>query len=180
MLGLRRSTTADAELRAVGIQPCSGDVTRPEALSRLPGPFDWVVNCVSSTKGGVEEYREVYVNGSRNLIEWLGAASPKKFVYTSSTSVYGQTDGSLVKEDSVTEPASETSKLLVERRSCSWPPGHRKNSPPSSCGWPAFMAPSAVICSDNTSRIRQRLRAMATASSTWSTRTTWWPSSSPP
>ena len=114
VLGLRRSTVADAELRSVGIQPCSGDVTRPEALSRLPGPFDWVVNCVSSTKGGVEEYREVYVNGSRNLIEWLGAASPKKFVYTSSTSVYGQTDGSVVKEDSVTDPASETSKLLVE------------------------------------------------------------------
>jgi hypothetical protein len=114
VLGLRRSTVADAELRAVGIQPCSGDVTRPEALSRLTGPFDWVVNCVSSTKGGVEEYREVYVNGSRNLIEWLGSAPPKKFVYTSSTSVYGQMDGLLVKEDSPTEPASETSKLLVE------------------------------------------------------------------
>ena len=39
---------------------------------------------------------------------------PKKFVYTSSTSVYGQTDGSLVKETSPTEPLAETAKVLVE------------------------------------------------------------------
>ena len=38
----------------------------------------------------------------------------KKFVYTSSTSVYGQTDGSLVKEDAPTVPSSPTSAILVE------------------------------------------------------------------
>jgi nucleoside-diphosphate-sugar epimerase len=72
------------------------------------------VNTVSSTKGGVEEYRQVYLEGTRHLIEWLSAAPPNKFVYTSSTSVYGQTDGSLVKETSPTEPVSETGKVLVE------------------------------------------------------------------
>src|SRR5678815_5513057 len=35
-------------------------------------------------------------------------------LYTSSTSVYGQTDGSLVDETSATEPKSETSKVLVD------------------------------------------------------------------
>ena len=39
---------------------------------------------------------------------------PKKFVYTSSTSVYGQTDGSQVKESSPTEPLAETAKVLLE------------------------------------------------------------------
>ena len=73
-----------------------------------------MVNCVSSSKGGVEEYREVYLKGTRNLIEWLSTSPPKKFVYTSSTSVYGQTDGSAVKESSPTEPASETGRVLVE------------------------------------------------------------------
>jgi nucleoside-diphosphate-sugar epimerase len=74
----------------------------------------WVVNCVSASGGGVEKYREVYLQGMRNLIEWLGTAPPKKFVYTSSTSVYGQNDGSLVKENSSTEPAAETARILVE------------------------------------------------------------------
>ena len=56
----------------------------------------------------------MYLEGARNLIEWLSPDPPKKFVYTSSTSVYGQTNGSAVKETSPTEPSSETSKILVE------------------------------------------------------------------
>jgi nucleoside-diphosphate-sugar epimerase len=114
VFGLRRMAGADEELKAAGIRPIVGDITKLSDLKALPGPFDWVVNLVSSTKGGAGEYREVYLNGTRNLIDSLSATPPKKFVYTSSTSVYGQTDGSVVKETSPTEPVSETSKLLVE------------------------------------------------------------------
>ena len=114
VFGLRRSGGADEDLKAAAVHPLVGDVTRPETLAALPGPFDWVVNTVSSSKGAAEEYREVYLNGTRNLIEWLAPTPLKKFVYTSSTSVYGQTDSSMVKETSPTEPASETSRLLVE------------------------------------------------------------------
>ena len=114
VFGLRRSVESQAALQAAGIHPVIADITNPTDLARLPGPFDWVVNCVSSTKGGATEYREVYLQGTRNLIEFFSAAPPKKFVYTSSTGVYGQTDGSPVKESSPTEPATETSQLLVE------------------------------------------------------------------
>jgi nucleoside-diphosphate-sugar epimerase len=114
VFGLRRSADGEAELKAAGIQPLVGDITKPEDLEKLPGPFDWVINTVSSTKGGVEEYKQVYLQGTRNLLDWLAKSPPKKFVYTSSTSVYGQTDGSPVKESSPVEPSSETSKILVE------------------------------------------------------------------
>jgi nucleoside-diphosphate-sugar epimerase len=114
VVGVRRSTAGEAELRAAGIQTAIADVTRPETLRQLSGPFDWVVNLVSSTRGGAEEYRDVYLGGTRHLIDWLAAAPPRKFVYTSSTSVYGQTDGSPVKETASTNPASETSRVLVE------------------------------------------------------------------
>lgn len=112
--GLRRNETASEELTAAGIKPLVGDVTRPEDLAKLPGPFDWVINTVSSSKGGADEYRQVYLEGTRNLIDWLAPMGIKKYVYTSSTSVYGQTDGSLVKESHPTEPSSSTSQLLVE------------------------------------------------------------------
>lgn len=116
VFGIRRAAEGGAELTTAGIKPLVADITKPADLAALPGPFDWIINCVSSSRGGVEEYRAVYLEGTRNLIEWLSAlpAPPKKFVYTSSTSVYGQTDGSQVKESSPTEPASETSRLLVE------------------------------------------------------------------
>ena len=121
VFGLRRSASAESELKTAGIQPLFGDVTRPETLAKLPREFDWVVNCVAAG-GGADDYRQVYLQGTRNLIEWLAPASAeasarqalKKFVYTSSTSVYGQTDGSQVKESSPTEPLAETAKILVE------------------------------------------------------------------
>ena len=113
VLGLRRNASAESELKAAGIQPLFGDVTRPETLAKLPREFDWVVNCVAAG-GGADDYRQVYLQGTRNLIEWLAPNPPKKFVYTSSTSVYGQNDGSQVKETSPTEPLAETAKILVE------------------------------------------------------------------
>jgi nucleoside-diphosphate-sugar epimerase len=113
VFGLRRSASAEAELKAAGIQPLFGDVTRPETLAKLPREFDWVVNCVAAG-GDAENYRQVYLQGTRHLIEWLAPNPPKKFVYTSSTSVYGQTDGSAVKESSPAEPPVETAKVLLE------------------------------------------------------------------
>src|SRR5216117_79332 len=73
VFGVRRTGAAVAELKAAGIQPLIADITKRDELAKLPAPFDWVVNCVSSSKGGAEEYREVYFNGTRNLIEWLSS-----------------------------------------------------------------------------------------------------------
>jgi nucleoside-diphosphate-sugar epimerase len=112
VFGLRRNISAETELKAAGIQPLFGDVTKPDELKNLPRDFDWVVNCVAAG-GDAENYREVYFNGTKNLIEWLVSNPPKKFVYTSSTSVYAQNDGSQVKESSPVEPTAETSKILV-------------------------------------------------------------------
>src|SRR5687768_12705197 len=112
--GIRRTEESASELTALGIKPFAADISQPGALDALPGPFDWVVNLVSSDKGGPAEYRQVYVEGNRNLVEWARKNAVKKIVYTSSTSVYGQNDGSGVKESSPTEPATETSQLLLE------------------------------------------------------------------
>jgi nucleoside-diphosphate-sugar epimerase len=114
VFGLRRSATGADELKNAGIHPLAADLTRPADLAQLPAPFDWVVNTISSSKGGLKEYQEIYLQGTRHLLEWLMPMPLKRFVYTSSTSVYGQTDGALVKESSPTEPESPTSQVLVE------------------------------------------------------------------
>lgn len=112
--GVRRSEASAAELTALGIKPFAADISQPGALDTLPGSFDWIVNLVSSDKGGPAEYRQVYVEGNRNLIEWARKHPMKKLIYTSSTSVYAQNDGSAVKESSPAEPTTETSQILVE------------------------------------------------------------------
>jgi nucleoside-diphosphate-sugar epimerase len=114
VFGLRRNADAKAELEAAGIHPMFADVIRMEELAKLPNAFDWVVNSVASGGGDAADYRQVYLQGTRNLIDWLTPQPPKKFVYTSSTSVYGQNDGSWVDESSPTNPLAETARVLLE------------------------------------------------------------------
>jgi nucleoside-diphosphate-sugar epimerase len=113
VFGLTRTGGTAAALQERGIRPLVADITLPSGLQGVPGPFDWVVNTVASNRGGAEEYRLTYLEGMRNIVRWLEAAPPRKFVYTSSTSVYGQTDGSLVKESSPAEPANELGQVLL-------------------------------------------------------------------
>jgi len=129
VFGLRRSAGADANLKTAGITPLHADITQPETLATLPTGFGWVVNCAASAGGDVDAYRRLYLQGTRNLIEWLAASPPAKFVYTSSTGVYGQNDGSVVKETSPTEPAVETAKVLVETEKVLHAAAREKNFP---------------------------------------------------
>jgi nucleoside-diphosphate-sugar epimerase len=112
--GLRRTHAADEELKLNGITPIYADIAKPSTLTELRPDYDWVVNCVSSAGGSADEYRLVYLEGTRNVIKWLAASSPRKYVYTSSTSVYGQTDSSVVDEASPVQPEAETAKILVQ------------------------------------------------------------------
>lgn len=114
IFGLRRSALAAAEMQAAGITPLLADVTQPETLAKLPRDFEWVVNCTASGGGSADDYQKVYLEGNRNLIAWLADSSLKKFIYTSSTSVYAQNDGSVVTERSPAEPDAATAKVLVE------------------------------------------------------------------
>ena len=140
VFGMRRSTSSDAALRSAGITPMCGDITRPDSLKQLPRDFDWVVNCVASGGGGVEEYRQLYLQGMRNLIAWLTVTDVKtpRIIYTSSTGVYGQNDGSLVDETSPTEPATETAKVLIETEQTLLAAGCEK-------GFPAIVLRAAGI-----------------------------------
>lgn len=111
--GLRRNPSSAEELKAAGLHPLFADITNANELKNLPRNFDWVVFCAASGGGGIESYRQIYVDGMRNAIEWLAPNSPK-IAYTSSTSVYGQNDGSIVDEKSPAEPEAESARILLE------------------------------------------------------------------
>jgi len=116
--GLRRSISAHEGMRNSGILPLTADIARAETLATLPNDFDWVINCAATGGGGVGDYRQLYLQGTRNLIAWLAPHFVRRpsarYVYTSSTGVYGQNDGSVVEESSPTEPASESTQVLAE------------------------------------------------------------------
>lgn len=106
--GLRRSP---GELPA-GVVPLAGDVTDPTTLD-LPDDVEALVYAVSPGRRDEAAYRAAYATGLRNVLAALGAP-PDRLVFVSSTAVYGQTDGSVVDEDSPTEPSSFSGRILLE------------------------------------------------------------------
>lgn len=87
------------------------DISDASAVQSASSAFDAVIDCASSGGGGAESYRRVYLEGARHLLALL---RPAVVIYTSSTSVYAQSDGAWVDEESPAEPAHETGKILRE------------------------------------------------------------------
>jgi nucleoside-diphosphate-sugar epimerase len=79
----------------------------------IPAP-DFIVHCAASGRGGADAYRRVYVDGCANLINTF---KNTPLLFTSSTSVYAQIDGSVVTESSPAIPDRETGHLLLEAES---------------------------------------------------------------
>jgi len=82
-----------------------------EVAAKSLADFEVVVHCASTRGGDADAYRRVYWNGVRNL---LSRFSGSRFLFTSSTSVYAQKDGSWVTEESAAKPEHETGKILRE------------------------------------------------------------------
>jgi nucleoside-diphosphate-sugar epimerase len=87
------------------------DISNRDQVAKHPGTFDAVVQCASSRGGGLESYRQIYLRGALNLLDRF-VGTP--MLFTSSTSVYAQGDGSWVTEESETKPARETARVLLE------------------------------------------------------------------
>ena len=87
------------------------DISQRDEIAEQTEAFDAVIHCASSRGGDAEAYRQIYLNGARRLLENFRKA---KILFTSSTSVYAQRDGSWVTEESETKPLRETSRILLE------------------------------------------------------------------
>ncbi len=74
---------------------------RPEVL----------IHCASSGGGGADAYRRIYRDGLENAIAFF---HPERVIFTGSTSVYAQADGSWVDEGSPARPGHETGAVLLE------------------------------------------------------------------
>ncbi|WP_340122022.1 NAD-dependent epimerase/dehydratase family protein [Methylobacter svalbardensis] len=87
----------------------AADISSVADMSDLDTEFTQAFFILSPDGRNEQSYRAVYQTGLNNLLAKL----PKtQWLMVSSTSVYGQTLGEWVDEDSVAEPANITSRLL--------------------------------------------------------------------
>ncbi len=108
----RGSSNPQSAIRNPQLSELSCDISSPEDVAGL-GHLqpDFIVHCAASGKGGAEVYRQVYLDGCRNLTDTFPGVP---LLFTSSTSVYAQIDGSEVTEDSPAIPDRETGRILLE------------------------------------------------------------------
>lgn len=113
--GLTKSPESAATLDKTKPYPVFAcDITNGDEVRRLVSRVSGlrsIVACASSGRGGADVYRAVYLEGARHLADVF---EPERILFTSSTSVYAQTGGELVTEDSPAEPDRETGRILLE------------------------------------------------------------------
>jgi nucleoside-diphosphate-sugar epimerase len=111
--GIRRDPARAEALAALGVEPLALDLSAPGAEAALP-PADAIVACQSASSDGAAAYRAAYVEPNRALLAAAVRGGARAFVYTGSTGVFGQRDGSDVDEATPPSPASATAEVLVE------------------------------------------------------------------
>jgi nucleoside-diphosphate-sugar epimerase len=101
-----RSNDRARAFAAEGLRPIVADVLRPNTLVDLPAA-DTVLYAIGYDRGYVgiagASMHEVYVDGLGAVLAALPAAT-NRFLYVSSTGVYGQSHGETVDENSPCEP----------------------------------------------------------------------------
>lgn len=121
--GLRRNT---ARLPA-GIVPIAADLNQPECPSDWPQqPIDYVVYAMAAQSMTQAGYQQSYVQGQQHMYSWLAQhqQQPKRVIFVSSTSVYGQNDDSWIDEQSPTEPKRWSGQIMLEAEQCAMNSGH--------------------------------------------------------
>ena len=98
------------------IHPLAGDLTDAASLAAVPDRVELVAYTAAADAFDDGAYRSAYVDGVANLLRALRARSGRvrRFLFTSSTAVYAQTDGAWVDESSPAHPTGFSGRRVLE------------------------------------------------------------------
>lgn len=118
LFALSHSRERFAVLRKSGITPIYGDLDKPESLLRIAGIAQAVLHLAPPQNSGREDFR------TRNLLAALTkcAIVPQRFVYISTSGVYGDCGGESVPETRKVMPQTQRAqrRLDAETRIRQW------------------------------------------------------------
>jgi nucleoside-diphosphate-sugar epimerase len=109
--GITLSESSASALRSEGLAVLAADLRRSDLRVLTEKNPSVIIHCASSGRGGAAAYQEIFLETTKRLIN---ETSFEHLIFTSSTSVYAQTDGSIVTETAPAEPERETGRILRE------------------------------------------------------------------
>lgn len=111
--GLRRSISR----LPAGVVGVAGDLFNAGCPGDWPtGPLDYVVYSAAATDHDEAGYQAAYVDGLSHVLNWLKqhGQRPKRLLFVSSSSVYGQLHGEWVDELSTTQAVGYSGRLMQQ------------------------------------------------------------------
>jgi nucleoside-diphosphate-sugar epimerase len=111
--GLRRTISRLPE----GVIGVAGDLFTGQCPVAWPdGQIDYLVYCAAASVHDEPGYRAAYIEGLAHVFGWLKqhAQRPRRVLFVSSSSVYGQQQGEWIDESSATQPAGFSGRLMLE------------------------------------------------------------------
>lgn len=105
VIGVSRSGEGDLNL----------DLTLESSYSKLPRDIDYVIFAVSPDSSSTDSYQIAYIEILNLSLEFAKKLSSlKKYIFVSSTGVYGVDNGSWVDELTIPDPIKATSKIIMQ------------------------------------------------------------------
>ena len=101
-------------LEALGITPLILDLADPAALARIPAGVEAILALQAARGGGAGAYRRAYLDANATLLGAARRLRIKAMVYSGSTGLFAQRDGSDVDETTPPAPATESGAILME------------------------------------------------------------------
>lgn len=106
---LLRDGRRAADWRRAGAMPLAGDLDRPDSLRRLRGLAHWVVHLAPPPAAGDGDPRTAHLLAALRG----GSSLPQRFVYISTSGVYGDCAGAYIDETRPVSPASARGRRRV-------------------------------------------------------------------
>lgn len=111
--GLRRNITRLPD----GVHGIAGNLFDTQIPAEWPtAAIDYLVYCATPSERDEAGYRAAYVEGLSHVLSWLRqhGQTPRRIIFVSSSSVYGQQHGEWIDETSATAPGGFSGEIMLE------------------------------------------------------------------
>ena len=118
VIAVTRTQKNAESFRQSGIQPIVADICDLDSLANLP-EVDLILYAVGFDRNSGRSHEEVTCGGLRNVLSSIKGRC-RRFIYVSSTSVFGQSDGEWVDESSECKPTQPSGQNCLEAERLVW------------------------------------------------------------
>lgn len=111
--GLRR-TRPDNLDKMLGLSWFQADLSNPESMKNLPAGMTHILFSAAPNARTESDYRAVYFDGLRNVVQSAYSSALKRVLFISSTAVYGEHGDEWVNEETPVNPKNFNGRVLLE------------------------------------------------------------------